>query len=90
MKPENKKEIVIRPIQNRDRDYLAYFKSEFLGATFCVAFQDTITGAIGLHKFTEMIRIVFNEKNLTFTVSNVNLKIKNKALLDEITLQKKQ
>ena len=36
--------------------YVAVFASEFLGATFAVTFQETITGAVALHTFAEMIR----------------------------------
>ena len=78
------KEIIIRPIANRDRAYLAYFKCNFLKATFCVAFQDTIFGALGLSRFSEMIKESFNTRQFKISVSNKSIQIKSQALLDEI------
>ena len=78
------KEIIIRPIANRDRAYMAYFKCDFLKATFCVAFQDTIFGALGLNRFCEMVKTSFNTSQIKISVSNENLRIKSQALLDEI------
>ena len=39
---EKIKEITIRKIDNNDREFLAYFKSDFLQATFCVVFSDSM------------------------------------------------
>jgi len=55
MKTNKKINIMIHPVENRKGNYVAYFKSEFLNATFSVFFQDTITGALALHTFSEMI-----------------------------------
>ncbi|MBN2737916.1 MAG: hypothetical protein JXR70_13105 [Spirochaetales bacterium] len=74
----------IRPIANRDKAYLAYFKCDFLKATFCVAFQDTIFGALGLNRFSEMIKTSFSTSQVKISVSSENLKIKSQALIDEL------
>ncbi len=48
--------ITISPIQACPGQYIATFLSEVLGATFSVVFPETITGAVALHTFAEMIR----------------------------------
>ena len=81
---EKIKEITIRKIDNNDREFLAYFKSDFLQATFCVVFSDTVFGAVALNKFSEMIKTYFNEKKLDLFISDEKIKFKSQALLEEL------
>jgi hypothetical protein len=48
--------IQVHPVPGFRSRYVAAFTSDFLGATFSVAFPETITGAVALHAFAEMIR----------------------------------
>jgi hypothetical protein len=48
--------IQVYPVPNSCNHYVAVYASEFLGATFSVVFPETITGAVALHTFAEMIR----------------------------------
>lgn len=48
--------IQISPVVDRPGHYVASIPSEPLGATFSVMFPETITGAVALHAFAEMIR----------------------------------
>ena len=48
--------IQVYPVPDSRNQYVAVFSSEFLGATFSVTFPETITGAVALHTFAEMIR----------------------------------
>ena len=48
--------IKISPVQENPGHYVAAFSSDVLGATFSVVFPETITGAVALHTFAEMIR----------------------------------
>ena len=48
--------IQVYPVSDSRSQYVAVFSSEFLGATFSVMFPETITGAVALHTFAEMIR----------------------------------
>ena len=54
----NKKTKCIRvyPLPERRSQYVATFHSDVLDATFSVTFRETITGAVGLHSFAEMLR----------------------------------
>ena len=52
--------IRVYPVPNSRTKYVAVFVSDFLGATFSVVFPETITGAVALHAFAEMIRNQYN------------------------------
>lgn len=82
---ETIKEITIKKVANREGEYFAYYKSDFLKATFCVAFNDNIFGSVALHRFSEMIKTHFNEEKLNLFISDENIQFKSQALLDEIT-----
>ena len=47
--------IRIAPLDSTGR-YIALFTSEALDATFSVVFRETVTGAVALHSFAEMVR----------------------------------
>ena len=51
-----KPRIRIYPVGDTSGRYVAAFTSEVLGATFSVVFNETVTGAVALHLFTEMLR----------------------------------
>ena len=51
-----KPHITISSIHNSPGYYIAAFTTRVLGATFSVVFPETITGAVALHTFAEMIR----------------------------------
>ena len=48
--------IRIAPVDDISDRYVATFFSEVLDATFSVVFRQTVTGAVALHSFVEMIR----------------------------------
>ena len=48
--------IRVYPLPERPAHFVATFHSDVLGATFSVTFRETITGAVGLHTFAEMLR----------------------------------
>jgi hypothetical protein len=79
-----KLEITIRPVKNMQGDFIAYYKSEFLTATYSVYFKDTIMGALALNAFYEMLKHKY-KKEIEFTVSEHELQFKNKALLDALS-----
>ena len=79
------KEIIVRQIENKENEYFAYYKSDFMQATYSIFFNDTILGAVALNRFYEMIKSSFDIKNLNLTISYEKIKFQNKAILDEIT-----
>ena len=89
MKENKNIQIIIRPVEGREGEYIAYFENEFLQATFSVLLKDNIFGALALHSFAEMIRKTFAKNyrsgEIDFTVSNEAMSLKNKALLDVLS-----
>ncbi len=53
---KNQPRIHVYPVDDSSDRYVASFSSEVLDATFSVVFKETITGAVALHTFAEMIR----------------------------------
>ena len=58
MKESRSIQIVIRPVENRHGEHIAYYTNEFLKATFSVHLKDNIFGALALHSFLELVRIL--------------------------------
>lgn len=87
MKTNKKIKIMIHQVENRKGNYVAYFKSEFLNATFSVFFQDTITGALALHTFSEMIHKKYEQKEIDFILSEAQVPFRSEALLDVVNRQ---
>ena len=81
MKENKNIQIIIRPVEGREGEYIAYFENEFLQATFSVLLKDNIFGALALHSFAENYR----SGEIDFTVSNEAMSLKNKALLDVLS-----
>ena len=48
--------IRVYPLRENSAQYVATFHSDVLGATFSVMFRESITGAVALHTFAEMLR----------------------------------
>ncbi len=55
-----KVEITIRIRQVKESHYLAYYHSEVMQTTVSLYCKDTITGAIALNNFVEMLRMKNN------------------------------
>ena len=70
------------------REYLAFYKSEFLKATYSVFFTDSIYGCIAVHDFAEMLKHKYNEERVNFVISNEKLTFQYPQLLD-IMINKK-
>jgi len=84
MNEKKKIHITINPVENRKGDYIAHFRSEFLDAVFTVFFKDTITGALALYSFAEMLRKKYEQKQVEFLLSDQEVPFQNEALLDVV------
>ena len=74
-------EITIQPVKNMQGDFIAYYKSEMLAATYSVYFKDTIMGALALNAFYEMLKQKYPGQ-IDFYLEEHELQFKNQALLD--------
>jgi len=77
-------EIIIQPVKNMKGDFIAYYKSEMLSATYSVYFNDTIMGALALNAFYEMLKNN-HPGRIDFCVEEHELQFKNQALLDVLS-----
>ena len=88
MKENRNIQIIIRPVENREGEHIAYYTNEFLKATFSVHIKDNIFGALALHSFAEMIRKTYGKNYLSgeidFKVSSEAMSFENKAVLDVV------
>ena len=79
--------IVISPVKDHSGEYVAYFRSEFLQSTYTVYFKDTITGALALYNFGEMIRKQYDQQEVDFLLSEEEVPFRSEALVDVINRQ---
>ena len=59
MTRNNRLTVTIRPVPDKCDTYVAMFDSPVLSSTFCVVFPDSITGALALHEFADMLQMRF-------------------------------
>ena len=78
----NSLQIMIKQVEDKEGEYIAYYRSEFLNATYLVYFRDNIFGSVALHEFSEMIKSKYRESEVKFEISNEKVEFKSKALLE--------
>ena len=59
MMRNNRLTVTIRPAPGGAETFVAMFASPVLSSTFCVVFPDSVTGAIALHDFADMLHLRF-------------------------------
>jgi len=74
--------IVIKHIEGREGEYIAYHKSDFLDATYSVYFRDNIMGFVAFHNFSEMIKSKYADARVEFVTSDEKMHFKSKVLLE--------
>jgi hypothetical protein len=80
-RPPKTIEIIIQPVKNMERDFIAYYRSAMLSCTYSVYFKDTIMGALALNSFFDMLKSKYPGQ-IDFRVEDCELQFKNQALLD--------
>jgi hypothetical protein len=76
--------VFIKPVENREGDFLAFFQSDVLQATFFTYFKDNIMGAIALNTFTCMLEKKYN-MDVHLQLLDEKAIFHNKALLDIVS-----
>ena len=62
------KEIIIKKVKGRQREYTASFYARFFKATYTLNFNDNVFGAVALTRFYEMIKNSFNTKQVNLII----------------------
>lgn len=73
--------ITIAGVEDNPDRFVASFRSEFFDATYAVVFSQTITGAVALHRFTNMISDQYG-KQVELRIANDLFPKPNKAVED--------
>ena len=82
MNRTNEITVTIKAVAGKKGEYIAYYTSEFLNATFSVYFRDTIMGAIALQNFSEMLRMKYEKERVGFEVSGEPTRFESKGLVE--------
>jgi len=81
----NNIQITIKQVENKEGEYVAYYRSEFLNATYLVYFRDNIFGSVALYEFSEMIKSKYEGSKVNFIISNEKVEFKSKVLLEAMS-----
>jgi hypothetical protein len=73
--------IRIQEISEESGRFVASFKAEVLDATYAVVFPETVTGAIALHRFVQMIEQQYG-KQVEIQLADELLPFHNEAITD--------
>jgi hypothetical protein len=79
-----KMKIIIRKLADREHTYFAYLRGLCGKATYLLYFEDSITGAVSLHNFIEMLKTHFKISKAEIQIQEKTIEIKSKALLSAI------
>ena len=74
--------LTIQAVSGREGEYLAYFRSEPLEATYSVYFRDSLMGAIALHEFAEMLRASYGVDGVRLELCDQAVVFRSPAVLD--------
>ena len=73
--------IRISSVKDTPGKFLASFHSEFLDATYSLLFNETVTGAVALHRFAQMIESQYGSA-VELQIIDDFFPVKNKAVED--------
>ncbi len=77
--------LTVQAVSGREGEYLAYFRSEPLDATFSVYFRDSLMGAIALHEFCEMLTKSYGVDGVRLELCDDAVVFRSPAVLDVLT-----
>jgi len=76
--------IRIQAINKRPGRFIASFNAEFLNATYALTFGESVTGALALHRFAQMIEHQYG-KPVTIQLPDELLPFRSEAVQDILT-----
>ena len=81
--------VTVRTVPGRSGICIAMFKSPILGSSFSVVFPDSLTGALALHDFAEMLRLRF-EKPVDLILETDLFPMRSKAMEDVLAAMQQE
>lgn len=85
----NRLTVTIRPVPDATHTYIAMFSSPVLSSTFSVVFPDSITGALALHEFADMLSTRFGQR-VELNVDTELIPPRSKAMDDILAAMKEE
>ena len=85
---KNTFEIQIAPHPDKADWYVAKYHSGFLSATYSVEFANSITGAVALYHFVEMLKTRYPQGQVTFMLPHDAGRHAVAAVRDAFTMQR--
>ena len=76
--------IIIRKLEDREHTYFAYLRGLCGKATYLLYFEDSITGAVSLHNFIEMLQTHFKTGRAEVHIQDREIEIRSEALIEAI------
>jgi hypothetical protein len=74
----------IFPVVGRPGGYVARYRSDVLGATYSVKFEDSVIGGIALHGFAEMLRLKWGLWRVELVLEDHTIRFRSKAVVDAL------
>lgn len=81
-------QIQITPHREKPDWYVARYHSGFLSATYSVEFANSITGAVALYHFVEMLKTRYPGGQVTFTLPHDAVGHPVTAVRDALSMQR--
>ena len=84
MKLKQTLQVFLKPVEQQEGEFLAFYQSDILAATFFLYFKDNIMGSIALNSFMEMLRRKYNS-DIDLCLMKETAKFESQAMLDIVT-----
>lgn len=84
MKHKQTLQVFLKPVEKQDGEFLAFYQSDILAATFFLYFKDNIMGSLALNSFMEMLRRKYNS-DVDLCLLKEPAKFQSQAMLDIVT-----
>lgn len=84
MKHKQALQVFLKPVEKQEGEFLAFYQSDILAATFFLYFKDNIMGSVALNSFMEMLRRKYNS-DIDLCLLKEKVKFQSQAMIDIVT-----
>ena len=84
MKYKQVLQVFLKPVEKKEREFLACYQSDVLAFTFFIYFKDNIMGSIALNSFIEMLRRKY-ESDVDLYLLEEKARFRSQAMLNIVT-----
>jgi len=84
MKHKQALQVFLKPVEQKEGEFLALYQSDVLASTFFLYFKDNIMGSIALNSFMEMLRRKY-DSDVDLCLLDKKARFRSQAMLDIVT-----